>query len=298
MKITNLVCGLLTSAAFVAGGALPALAKTLEAVASFTVLADVVSEVGGDHVHVKSLVPPNGDPHEFEPSPDDAKTLKAADITFVSGDGLESWFERLVKASGYAGKPVVVSTGIKTRHMEEDGKTITDPHVWNSPVNVEVWVGNIEKALAAADPADAAAFKANAERYVKELRDLNAYAHSKIDAVAKDKRKVLTSHDAFGYFGREYGVTFLAPIGFSTETEASAADVAKLIDQIKKEKVKVYFFENSNDPRLVQQIAGATSAQPGGVLYVEALSPPDGPATTYAKMFRYNVDQIADAIAK
>ncbi|MFK0165659.1 metal ABC transporter solute-binding protein, Zn/Mn family [Rhizobium sp. NPDC090279] len=287
------------AAAFVAFGvAGPASAETLDVVASFTVLADVVKQVGGDHVKVSSLVGPNGDPHEFEPSPADAKKLNAAKVVFVSGEGLEGWMDRLITASGYKGTPVVASDGINTRTMVDDGKTVTDPHVWNSPVNVKVWVGNIEKALSAADPADAADFKANAERYTKVLTELDAYAHSKFDKIADDRRKVLTSHDAFGYFGREYKVSFLAPLGFSTETEASAADVAKLIEQIKTEHVKTYFFENSNDPRLVKQVAKATSAEPGGELYVEALSKANGPASTYEKMFRYNVDQLAAAMAK
>lgn len=282
----------------VMGFAHAASAKTLEVVASFTVLGDVVHEVGGSHVKVKSLVGPDGDPHEFEPSPDDAKNLKAADVVFVSGEGLEGWMDRLISASGYKGTPIVASEGINTRTMEEDGETVTDPHVWNSPVNVLVWVDNIEKALEKADPEDAAAFKANADRYRKTLHDLDAYAHSKLDKVPDEKRKVLTSHDAFGYFGREYNVKFLAPLGVSTETEASAADVAKLIDQIKSEGVKVYFFENSNDPKLVKQVASATGAKPGGELYVEALSKKSGPAPTYEKMFHYNVDQIATAVNK
>jgi zinc/manganese transport system substrate-binding protein len=284
--------------ALIAASTMPASAETLKTVASFTVLADVVKQVGGDHVTVTSLVGPNGDPHEFEPSPADAKHLKAAQVTFVSGEGLEGWMDRLITASGYKGTPVTVSEGIDTRTMEEDGKTVTDPHVWNSPVNVKIWVKNIEKALSDADPADAAAFKANAERYTKTLDELNSYAHAKFDAMPEDRRKVLTSHDAFGYFGREYNVSFLAPLGVSTETEASAADVAKLIEQIKTEHVKTYFFENSNDPRLVKQVAKATGAEPGGELYVESLSDAKGPAPTYEKMFRYNVDQITAAIAK
>jgi len=278
--------------------AVPASAETVKVVASFTVLADVVRQVGGDHVKVTSLVGPNGDPHEFEPSPADAKALNAAKVTFVSGEGLEGWMDRLITASGYKGNPVTVSEGINTRTMEEDGKTVTDPHVWNSPVNVKVWVANIEKALSAADPADAAAYKANAEKYTRKLEELDAYAHSKFDKIAIDRRKVLTSHDAFGYFGREYNVSFLAPLGLSTESEASAADVAKLIEQIKQEHVKTYFFENSNDPRLVKQVATATGAEPGGELYVESLSDSKGPAPTYEKMFRYNVDQLSTAMAK
>jgi zinc/manganese transport system substrate-binding protein len=284
--------------ALMAFSAVPAFADTLKVVASFTVLGDVVSQVGGKHVKVTNLVGPNGDPHEFEPSPADAKNLKGAQVTFVNGEGLEGWMDRLITASGYKGKPVVVSEGVNTRSMDEDGKTVTDPHVWNSPVNVKVWVANIEKALSEADPVDAGAFKANAEAYLRKLDAMNAYAHSKFDAVPADRRKVLTSHDAFGYFGREYNVSFLAPLGLSTETEASAADVAKLIEQIKAEGVKTYFLENSNDPRLVKQIAKATAAQPGGELYVESLSDAKGPAPTYEKMFRYNVDQIAAAMAK
>jgi zinc/manganese transport system substrate-binding protein len=297
MKRMTIIAGLIASAPLCVVAS-AASAKTLQAVASFSILADVVKQVGGMHVDVKSLVQPNGDPHEFEPSPDDAKALKAADVTFVSGEGLETWFEKLAHAAGYQGKPVVASTGIKTFEMEEDGKTVTDPHVWNSARNVIIWVSNIEKALAAADPADKADFKANAVRYTKQLEDLNAYAHEKIDAAPENKRKILTSHDAMGYFGKEYGLALLSPLGVSTEKEASAADVAALINQIKQEHVKVYFFENSNDPRLVKQIADATGAEPGGELYVESLSPADGPAPTYVKMFRYNVDQIAAAIAK
>lgn len=273
-------------------------ARPLEVVASFTVLADVVHQVGGKDVDVKTLVGPNGDPHEFEPSPDDARNLKAADVVFVSGEGLEGWMDRLITASGYRGKPVVASNGINTRTMEEDGETVTDPHVWNSPVNVMVWVDNIEKALSSADPAETATFKLNAENYRQKLRALDAEAHATLDPVPDDQRKILTSHDAFGYFGREYKVRFLAPIGFSTETEASAADVARLIDQIKAENVKVYFFENSNDPKLVRQVAAATKAKPGGALYVEALSAEDGPASTYVDMFRYNVGQVAKALTK
>ena len=295
MKPARSILALLTSALLTIT-ADAASAKTLQVVASFTVLSDVVQQVGGDHVHIRSLVGPNGDPHQFEPSPEDAKNLKNADIVFLSGEGLERWFEKLVKASGYQGSPIIVSTGIRLRERQRKGQASDDPHVWNSPANVQVWVSNIEKALVALDPADATDFHANAARYSKELQVLDTYAHSKIDPVPVDKRKVLTTHDAFGYLGRDYGITFLSPLGLSTEMEASAADVAKLIDQIKKEKVTVYFFENSNDPRLVQQIAAATGARPGGELYAEALSPADGPAPTYAKMFRHNIDEIAQAM--
>ena len=273
-------------------------ARPLEVVASFTVLADMVRQVGGDLVHVTSLVGPNGDPHAFEPSPDDARVLRAADLVFVSGLGLEGWMDRLITASGYPGKIVVASDGVRALHMEEDGKEITDPHAWNSAANGSIYAGNIVTALTAADLGNALTYRTNGDRYTELLKGLDRYAREQIASVPPSRRKVLTTHDAFGYFAAAYGVTFLSPLGFSTESEASAKDVAKLIRQIKAEHVRAYFFENSNDPRLVKQIANATGAQPGGMLYVEALSLPDGPAPTYAAMFRRNVDELVSAMTK
>jgi zinc/manganese transport system substrate-binding protein len=278
--------------------AVPASAKTLEAVASFTIVADMVHQVGGERVHVASLVGPNGDPHAYEPTPDDARRLKAADLVFVSGLGLEGWMDRLITASGYRGKVVVATTGIRTQSMREDGKRTTDPHAWNSARNGIVYAKNIVQALCAVDPDGAAIYTANGERYIHQLQDLDNYTRQQVAAVPPAKRKVLTSHEALSYFGTAYGVTFLAPLGISTESEASAQGVAKLIRQIRAEHVKAYFFEASNDPRLVRQIANATGAEPGGSLYVEALSPPDGPAPTYAALFRYNVDALVAAMKK
>lgn len=297
-------------AAFAAAAALfgaePASAKTLDVVASFTVIADVVKNVGGEHVTVVSLVPPNGDPHAFEPSPDDARRLKGADLAFVSDPGFETWFPRLAKAAGASKPPVAVSNGVKTIEMEAEDEPgqghshgrVRDPHVWNSPANVLAWVANIEKALSEASPEDAADFRANAARYADALREVNAYGHETFDRVPKANRKVLTSHDAFGYFGAEYGVTFLSPLGVTTEAEPSAKVVASLIRQIRTEQVKTYFLESSNDPRLISQIAEATGAKPGGELYPEALSKEDGPAPTYLRMIRYNIDTIAAAMGK
>lgn len=288
------------AAAFLAAFALaaPASATTLEAVASFTILADMVHQVGGERVHVASLVGPNGDPHAYEPTPDDARRLKAAELVVVSGLGLEGWMDRLVTASGYRGKVVVATTGIHTQSMREDGKRVTDPHAWNSAPNAIVYVNNIVQALAEVDPDGAAVYRANGDRYIRDLQALDTYTRQQVATVAPEKRKVLTSHDALSYFGAAYGVTFLAPLGISTESEASAQGVAKLIRQIKAEHVKAYFFENSNDPRLVRQIAEATGAGPGGELYVEALSPPDGPAPSYVAMFRHNVDALVAAMRK
>lgn len=298
MKFTKLHLALagITSVGF----AMPttASAHTINVVASFSILADVVKNIGGDHVNVKSLVPANGDPHDFEPSPDDAKAVKAAAVSFMSGEGLETWFARLSKAAGSQKQAVIVSDGIATQTFDEDGKTVTDPHVWNSASNVIVWVKNIEAALAKADPEDAKVFKANATRYNQQLEDLNRDIKARFNDIPIEKRTVLTSHDAFGYYGKAYDVSFLSPLGISTDTEASAANVASLIDQIKAQGIKVYFIENSNDPRLIKQIADATGAQPGGALYPESLSAQDGPASSYIALMRYNTNQIAAAISK
>ncbi|MDU1573341.1 MAG: metal ABC transporter substrate-binding protein [Pantoea sp.] len=268
------------------------MAKTVNVVASFTVLADIVKQVGGEHVNVKSLVGPNGDPHTFEPTPQDSQALASADLVFVSGLGLEGWMDRLVSASGYKGDAVVASRGVATRRMEEEGKTVTDPHAWNSMQNGVIYAANVMNALIKADPQDADAIRRSGEKYIQQLQTLDGWAKTAFAAIPAAKRKVLTSHDAFGYFGQRYGVTFLAPVGFSTEAEASASEVGGLIQQLKAEHIHSYFIENQTDPRLVKQIASATGAQPGGELYPEALSQPSGPAPTYVAAFRHNVEAM------
>ncbi|WP_151995066.1 metal ABC transporter substrate-binding protein [Buttiauxella massiliensis] len=273
-----------------------ALAKNLNVVASFTVLADMAKQVGGEHVTVKSLVGPDGDPHSFEPSPQDSVALSKADVVIVSGLGMEGWMDRLVSASGYKGKVIVASDGISTRKMIDDGKQITDPHAWNSAENGAIYAQNITRALVAADPEDAEAINDTGSEYVIRLKLLDSWAKTRFEAIPKSKRKVLTSHDAFGYFGQEYGVTFMAPVGFSTEAEANASDVAGLIKQLKEQHIKTYFIENQTDPRLVKQIAAASDAQPGGELYPEALSAANGPASTYEIAFKHNVDAIANSM--
>lgn len=270
----------------------PAAAKDLNVVASFTILADMAKEIGGPHVVVRSLVGPNGDPHVFEPTPQDAEAIAKADVVVISGLGLEGWMERLIAASGYKGKVVVASQGVASREMEEDGKTETDPHAWNSAANGALYARTIAKAFAAADPAAAKDFEARGEVYAQRLADLDTWARTEVAKIPADKRKVITTHDAFGYLGAAYGIEFRAPIGLSTESEPSAADVAALIDQIKAEKIKAVFLENSNDPRLVKQLAEATGAKLGGTLYADSLSKPDGDAPTYVKMFRHNVSAL------
>ncbi|MBK0001349.1 metal ABC transporter substrate-binding protein [Erwinia sp. S38] len=265
------------------------MANTVQAVASFSVLADIVQNVGGEHVVVKSLVGPNGDPHSFEPTPKDSQSLAHADLVFVSGLGMEGWMDRLITSSGYKGQTIVASSGINTRKMEEDGKTITDPHAWNSMQNGVIYATNVMNALIAADPTDAAYFRQQGNAYIEQLKKLDSWAQREFAQIPQSKRKVLTSHDAFGYFGQRYGVSFLSPVGFSTESEASASDVASLINQLKKEKINAWFIENQTDPRLVKQIASATGAKQGGELYPEALTEKGGEADSYVAAFKHNV---------
>ena len=272
------------------------MAKTLNVVSSFSVLGDMVQQVGGEHVHVDTLVGPDGDPHTFEPSPQDSALLSKADVVVVNGLGLEGWVDRLIKASGFKGELVVASTGVKTHTLNEEGKTVTDPHAWNSAANGAIYAQNILNGLIKADPQDKAALEASGQRYIGQLTEIDGWAKKQFTAIPLAKRKVLTSHDAFGYFGRAYGVTFLAPQGLSSESEASAAQVAALIQQIKADGVHTWFMENQLDPRLVKQIATATGAQPGGELYPEALSAKGGVADTYVKAFRHNVNTLADSM--
>ncbi|CFQ32027.1 MULTISPECIES: metal ABC transporter substrate-binding protein [Yersinia] len=273
-----------------------AMAKTIEAVASFSILGDIVQQVGGEHVNVITLVGPNGDPHGFEPTPKNSKQLSKADVVFVSGLGLEGWLERLISASGYKGQVVIASTGVDSRKMDDEGKRVTDPHAWNSMANGIKYANNVMNALIVADPEDADYFRKRGGEYIQQLEKLDADAKAQFAAIPADQRKVLTSHDAFGYFSQEYGVNFLSPVGFSTESEASASGVAALINQIKQEKIKTYFIENQTDPRLVKQIAAASGAKAGGELYPEALSPAGGPAATYAEAFKHNVDTLVGSM--
>ncbi|HAV2020595.1 TPA: metal ABC transporter substrate-binding protein [Citrobacter koseri] len=273
-----------------------ALAKTLNVVTSFSILGDITQEVGGKNVNVTTLVGPDGDPHTFEPSPKDSAALSKADVVVVNGLGLEGWLDRLVKASGFKGTLVVASDGVKTHTLDEDGETVTDPHAWNSAANGALYAQNILSGLVNADPQDKAALEASGKPYIAQLTELDAWAKARFSQIPQEKRKVLTSHDAFGYFGRAYGVEFLAPQGLSSESEASAAQVAALIKQIKADGVNTWFMENQLDPRLVKQIASATGAQPGGELYPEALSAKGSVADSYVKAFRHNVETIANSM--
>jgi zinc/manganese transport system substrate-binding protein len=272
-------------------------ADKIKAIASFSILGDMVKQVGGDRVEVTALVGPDGDAHVYEPTPADAKTLAAANILFVNGLGFEGWMDRLEISSGFKGKVVVASNGVKSRQMVEDEKKITDPHAWQSLANGKLYVANIRDGLIAVDPDGRATYEANAAKYLGEIAGEEARVNEALGKLPPERRKIITSHDAFGYFGAAYGLEVIAPEGVSTESEASAKDVAKIIRQIKAEKIPAVFMENITDHRLLEQIAHETGAKIGGTLYTDALSQPDGPAGTYLDMFRNNIETLTAALS-
>jgi zinc/manganese transport system substrate-binding protein len=269
----------------------------LKVVASFSILGDMVSRVGGDLVDVRVIVGPNADAHVYEPKPVDAAALSQAQVFVVNGLGFEGWMDRFTGATAFTGATIIASRGVATRKMQEDGADITDPHAWQNLANGVVYVKNIADGLCQASPADCGKFRANAQSYSAEISKLDGDVKAQVAAIPGAKRKVITTHEAFGYFGDAYGIAFLAPEGISTESEASAKDVAALIDQIRKEKVTALFVENMSDPRLIAQIASETGVKRGGELYSDALSEPDQGAGTYLEMFMHNVAALVPAMA-
>jgi zinc/manganese transport system substrate-binding protein len=280
-----------------------AAAAPLTVVATFSVIGDLVRTVGGDAVTVTTLVAPGGDAHVYQPTPRDAKTIAGADLVVVNGLGMEGWLDRLITASGYHGKVLVASEGIAVQTMVEPegggkGKPITDPHAWQNLANGRIYVRNIAAALSLADPAHATGFAERAQHITADIDALDASVRQQIADVPPDKRKIITSHDAFGYFGTAYGVTFLAPVGLNTDSEPTAQGLGRLTRQIKKEGIKALFIESMTDPRLIEQLAHETGAVVGGTLYSDTLSPDGGPADSYLKMFRHNVPAMVAAMGK
>nr|WP_246549263.1 metal ABC transporter substrate-binding protein [Ancylobacter oerskovii] len=295
----------------------------LPVVASFSILGDLVKNVGGDRVAVSTLVGADGDAHVFQPAPADAKKVAAAKVVFVNGLGFEGWMERLAKSSGTKAAIVVASKGVEARDMEEEGHDhaddhakgdghdhdhdkqahaghdhgATDPHAWQSVGNAEIYVANIRDGLIAADPAGKASYEANAAAYLSKLQALDAEIKAAVARIPADKRRVITSHDAFGYFEGAYGLEFIAPQGVSTESEASAKDVARIIRQIKAEKIPAVFMENISDPRLIKRIADETGAKIGGTVFSDALSDDKGPAATYIDMMQNNIREFSAALS-
>jgi zinc/manganese transport system substrate-binding protein len=288
-------------AALLALFSLPAAAQDrLPVVATFSILGDFVKNVGGDRVALVTLVGPDGDAHVYSPSPADAKRIADARLVIVNGLRYEGWIDRLVKASGTKATVAVASKGIKARETKgADGHGHAhniDPHAWQSVANAKTYVINIRDALAAADPAGKDAYARNAAAYLARLDALDAEIRAAVAAIPPARRRIIVGHDSFGYFRAAYGVEFITPQGVSTEAEASARDVARIIRQIKAQKIPAVFLENVSDPRLIKRIADETGAKIGGTLYTDALSSERGPAPTYIDMMRHNVRQLAAAL--
>jgi zinc/manganese transport system substrate-binding protein len=295
MKRTTLkIFGL---AALAASGLFSTLANAAEpmpVVASFSILGDLVQVVGGDRVKVTTLVGPDADAHTFEPKPFDAKTILQSRLFVINGLSFEPWAQKLAKSANYKGQTLIASEGIQPRSMppEKGHHADTDPHAWQNPSNVMVYVKNIVKSLSSLDPDGASSYKKNSESYLGELLALDQFAKDQLATIPVAKRQVITSHDAFGYFAARYQVKFLAPQGINADTEPSAKEVAQLIRQIKRDHIKAVFVENMSNPKLLAQIAQDTGVTLGPKLYVDALSVPNEPGSTYLKMMLHNVTQL------
>lgn len=278
----------------------------IRAVASFSILGDLVRQVGGTHVTVTSLVGPDSDAHGFSPAPGDAKTVARADIVFVNGLGLEGWLDRLIRASGTRAPVVIASRGVapiagegsgEDRYGHSAHERAVDPHAWQSVANAKIYVANIRDGLRKADPAHAADYDAAAAAYTVKLDELDGAVRAAVAKIPSANRQIITTHDAFGYFAAAYGLRFIAPQGVSTDSEASPRDVAAIIQQIRRDKVPAVFLENISDPRQMAQIARESGARRGGKVYSDALSGPDGPAPTYLDMMRSNLKAFDAALA-
>lgn len=290
--------------------ALPAMAQSpekLKVVATFSILGDLVRNVGGDRVEITTLVGPNGDAHVYSPTPADGRRLTEAKIVFTNGLKFEGWIDRLVKSSGTKAARIEAAKGVKPLEGEEEGHGHNhghahghegvDPHAWQSIGNAKIYVANIRDALIAADAGGKAAYEANATAYLAKLDALDAEAKNLAAKIPADRRKIITSHDAFRYFEEAYGIEFVSPQGVSTEAEASAKDVAKIIQQIKREKIGAIFVENVSDARLMERIAKETGAKIGERVYSDALSDQSGPAGTYIDMMRHNIRAFSAALS-
>src|ERR1700716_1020499 len=264
----------------------------LNVVASFSILGDFVRNVGGERVSVTTLVGADGDVHVYTPAPADAKKIADARLVIINGLGLEGWLPRLVQSSGGKAAIVTATNGIAPRTLGSGA----DPHAWQSVGNAKIYVANIRDALVAADQAGAPSYRANADAYLAKLDMLDREVREAVAQIPQARRKVISTHRAFGYFAAAYGVEFIAPLGVSTESEASARDIAAIITQVKTAKIPAVFLENISDPRLIRRISAETGARIGGTLYSDSLTGEKGDAPTYIDMVRHNIKALTGAL--
>jgi zinc/manganese transport system substrate-binding protein len=287
-------CGLaLWTLAATLAAAIPLQAKDkINVVASFSILGDFAKNVGGERADITTLVGANSDVHVYTPAPMDAKKIADAKLLIVNGFGLEGWLPRLVQSSGGKAAIVTATNGIAARKLGSDA----DPHAWQSVANAKIYVANIRDALIVADPAGETGYRSNADAYLAKLDALDREVGEAIARIPEARRKVISTHDAFGYFAAAYGVAFIAPQGVSTESEASARDIAAIITQIRTAKIPAVFLENIIDVRLIRRIAAETGAKIGGTLYSDSLTGENGDAPTYIDMVRHNIKVLTSAL--
>lgn len=302
-----LLAGVIAVVAILGIPSLAHAAERIKVVTSFSIIGDLVRAVGGERVAVTTLIGPDADAHVFQPTPADSKSLLDASLIVINGLGFEGWADRLVKASGYKGARLVASKGLKALAADDDhahdskggtdhGHGRYDPHAWQDVANVKIYVANIRDALVAVDAAGRAHYEAAAASYLRQLDALDAEIKAAFAAIPKERRKIITHHDAFAYYGDAYGVTFLAPQGVTGEAEPSAGALAQLIRQIKREKIKAVFVENLSNDKLVDRLVKETGARLGGRLYSDALSAVGDPASTYLDMMRHNTRLMVEAL--
>lgn len=283
-------------------------AGEVKAVATFSILGDLVQEIAGDRVELKVLVAPGGDGHVFQPSPTHARDVSQAKLLFSNGLGFEPWIKRLLEASKFQGTHAMASDGVQPlknaheshghhhehQHGHEHGEV--DPHAWQRVANVKVYAKNIAEALCSADAAGCAQYRKNEQVYQAKLDALDKSIRASWASVPAAQRKVITSHDAFAYYAKEYQVDFRAAQGINTAAEATPKGIAQLVRQIQKEHIKALFVESISDPRLMEQIGRETGVRPAGELFSDSLSAKGGPATTYITLMRHNTEALVKAV--
>ncbi len=281
-------------------------ANTLKVASFSTVLTEIAEQVGGNHLSVTGLVKPGQDPHEYQPTPDDLRQAADANLILLSGKHLEHYLDKVQEATGGKAESLSVGDMLPNLKMKADpdepqakaaadrNGMIDDPHWWNSVANVEKATGIVRDELIKLDPANRADYESNAKAYLAKLGDLDQWTKRKVAELSRDKRKLVTSHDAFQYLAKDYGFRVYAIEGVSTETEPSDRHIAELIDEIKKQQVKAIFLESTLNPKVTVEITKETGAKIGGTLYADGLGEGDG--STYDGMVRHNIATIVDAL--
>jgi ABC-type Zn uptake system ZnuABC Zn-binding protein ZnuA len=271
--------------------------KKWTVVSSASIFQDMTRIIGGNLVDAKTIVPIGSDPHLYDPTPRDARLVQNADLIFINGLTFEGWIEDLVANSGTSAKMVRITEGAAAITSEKY-KNAADPHVWMDASNGLIYIQNIRDALINLDPENASVYEQNHDNYAQKIKDLDRYIENEIQKIPEKQRVLITSHDAFAYYGKRYGLTLNAIMGISTEAEAQTSDIIRVSKAIKESKVPAIFVESTINPKLLKQIAEDNDVQIGGELYADSLGPEGSEGDTYLKMLRHNTDVIVKALSQ